>query len=1025
MSMKVYCSHCGIMLSDRTVRQHKRDYWDSDNHVWKEVLNNMPAEPVHDKRPDVLLRDFDRAQTAKRRRTDNHQDSPSMEHNSESKGQEAPDMKDGNASDDPEVDDPAVEHHHGVEQDASAAVPGSGYFKSHPSRSQLKDWFHHTLRVWQVSFGVSVTALRVLMTILYVFLVVMGMCGNQAADTFIIDPPNSGDPLVGVIGRADDNVHEWVKCAKCHTLYRHKDCYTEIRRVERWGTTQTKHRKPLQCQHKEFPNHPQDRHRQPCGGDLVKLAAQKKVVAVNEQLPYSCVIESIRRLVQRPGIRPELDKWKTRMNDPDFMFDVYDGDLWKENQEFLCRDVNLAFMLNIDWLQPYERSNYSLGVVYLCCLNLPRDKRYDLENIIVVCTLPHESQHNKSLPKMLNPLVDSLLKMWTDGFKTVQGEQVRAMLLLVSCDLPAARSTMGFISHNGFMGCSKCNKKFGWIDNNNKNKRNYGGFESDGPTNQNNTHRTGAEHRTAAAQHLGAASQAERDRIAQECGCRWSPFLRLPYFDVIRSTVIDPMHCLYLGIAKHVLRLWFANGIIGDELEAALNSVNVPRWIGRVVSAFSGDNSKKQAKSLKRLKAAEVKDFVLIYSLPVLYHLLVTKGNNQDHYDMWVHFHKACLLSSSYCVDRRQLPTMQNEMYQFLIKFERLFGTEKCVPNLHMGLELMVHDISAVGPNHVIWCFAFERLNGVLADFHTNRRNICTTILRLCLEYQRSRDEIRCWRMATGDTRSDSLRRVWNALNRQHTDGFDKIEWDTLLDSMGPHGYWACVRSIGMTEIGWDEKPALLVNSVTNISSHDLRLSEDHHRELEAYLRDHYKWWMDAEYESCMDPQASISVLRTLAGKSNKLQYFHSVIGSYNTQSSSASYILVQYGDKDDQKKEELPARVEFFAQALVTHTPTPIAGVTGRLKAKFENFKEETSQCQQSRGVDNERVLVARVMFFRKPDDNVSGPGCQKWNRRIDPSLSRPVWVLINQISAQFIPYYPEDGDYMYVCRVAIRAVL
>ena len=56
---------------------------------------------------------------------------------------------------------------------------------------------------------------------------------------------------------------------------------------------------------------------------------------------------------------------------------------------------NLGFMLNVDWLQPYKHSQYSVGVLYLSILNLPSSERYKLENIIVVGCIPGPSEpHN-------------------------------------------------------------------------------------------------------------------------------------------------------------------------------------------------------------------------------------------------------------------------------------------------------------------------------------------------------------------------------------------------------------------------------------------------------------------------------------------------------------------------------------------------------------------------------------------------------------------------------------------------------
>ena len=42
-----------------------------------------------------------------------------------------------------------------------------------------------------------------------------------------------------------------------------------------------------------------------------------------------------------------------------------------------------AIILNIHWLQPYEHTAYSVGVIYLGILNLPHSIRYKWENVIL------------------------------------------------------------------------------------------------------------------------------------------------------------------------------------------------------------------------------------------------------------------------------------------------------------------------------------------------------------------------------------------------------------------------------------------------------------------------------------------------------------------------------------------------------------------------------------------------------------------------------------------------------------------
>ena len=54
-----------------------------------------------------------------------------------------------------------------------------------------------------------------------------------------------------------------------------------------------------------------------------------------------------------------------------------------------------------------------------------------------------------------------------------------------------------------------------------------------------------------------------RNDLELKFGCRYSGLLDLPYFDPIRVTIIDPMHNLYLGSAKRILKnVWIDKGVI-------------------------------------------------------------------------------------------------------------------------------------------------------------------------------------------------------------------------------------------------------------------------------------------------------------------------------------------------------------------------------------------------------------------------------------------------------------------------------
>ncbi|KAJ7615963.1 hypothetical protein FB45DRAFT_935019 [Roridomyces roridus] len=77
--------------------------------------------------------------------------------------------------------------------------------------------------------------------------------------------------------------------------------------------------------------------------------------------------------------------------------------------------------------------------------------------------------------------------------------------------------------------------------------------------------RTGAEHRRLAYMYKNLATVEEKELFFSEHGVRWTEFARLYYFDLVRCTVIDPMHNLLLGVAKNQ---WFSRWIETGALRA-------------------------------------------------------------------------------------------------------------------------------------------------------------------------------------------------------------------------------------------------------------------------------------------------------------------------------------------------------------------------------------------------------------------------------------------------------------------------
>lgn len=68
--------------------------------------------------------------------------------------------------------------------------------------------------------------------------------------------------------------------------------------------------------------------------------------------------------------------------------------------------------------------------------------------------------------------------------------------------------------------------------------------------------RTNASHRRLGAKYAKITNKAKREEFVKKEGTRFSQLSRLPYFDLVRGIVIDPMHNLILGEPARLMCLW-------------------------------------------------------------------------------------------------------------------------------------------------------------------------------------------------------------------------------------------------------------------------------------------------------------------------------------------------------------------------------------------------------------------------------------------------------------------------------------
>ena len=231
----------------------------------------------------------------------------------------------------------------------------------------------------------------------------------------------------------------------------------------------------------------------------------------------------------------------------------------------------------------------------------------------------------------------------------------------VSNDLPASKKVCGFLSHSATLGCSKCYHKF--FDG--ARNADYGGnFDRAAWKLSKDQHR-------ADVQKILKSTTA-KEKAELKYGCRYSVLLDLPYFDPIRMVLINPMHNLFMGTAKHVtFHILIGRNILGKEalkkIEHRLSTTVVPPGLGRLPKSVNIGTF---------LTAEQWKNWTLYFSIFCLHGLLST-----NELECWRHFVLACQRLCKFCVTRDDVTVADALLLQFCKRVKRIYGVEALIPN--------------------------------------------------------------------------------------------------------------------------------------------------------------------------------------------------------------------------------------------------------------------------------------------------------------------------------------------------------
>ncbi|PPR02024.1 hypothetical protein CVT26_008718 [Gymnopilus dilepis] len=236
------------------------------------------------------------------------------------------------------------------------------------------------------------------------------------------------------------------------------------------------------------------------------------------------------------------------------MRDVFDGQFLRNflgpDGKLFASNVGTAgrysFSLGFDFFNPLTNKQsgkkVSFGVISVVCLNLPLHLRYKPENMFLAGVIPGPNEPPLTAANhYLTPIIDEFLEFWEPGVhfsrtaKFPGGRLILCALILVVCDLPAARKISGFASPKSEHFCNICHCRLSRGDLQTTDVARW-------------KERTDKEYRDAMDEYQAATTAEKKEDEFKTNGIRYSELRRLTYFKMIECVVVDPAHNHFLGL---------------------------------------------------------------------------------------------------------------------------------------------------------------------------------------------------------------------------------------------------------------------------------------------------------------------------------------------------------------------------------------------------------------------------------------------------------------------------------------------
>ena len=191
----------------------------------------------------------------------------------------------------------------------------------------------------------------------------------------------------------------------------------------------------------------------------------------------------------------------------------------------------------------------------------------------------------------------------------------------------------------------------------------------------------------------------------------------------IRSTGINPMHCVEIGVVKALLLLW-----LQPRAGLLLNCMHIVNEKICLISPpdFVSRFPRSLWENLSYLKASQLKTCFFCYPLPIMQIFMPALYFN--HYMLLVY---SIYILSQPTISDKSVNLAEQLIHEFVMQFSDLYGLKNMTCNLHSLLHLP-QNVRDFGPLYTTSCFPYENANGILKKLVTGTKfaqlQICSTL---------------------------------------------------------------------------------------------------------------------------------------------------------------------------------------------------------------------------------------------------------------------------------------------------------